>query len=220
MKTIMISNPPLLPPSALRLSQLDRRHEVGIVCVGDSVTGYNNFEEPWPLRTYPDFLQQLVCEQVSEKVVLNAGQAGALSETAPKQTAECLRLFPNSTDFVLGFGTNDLCRVEETEIAQVSEATIANMSAAIRVALEAGKQVTVFNVPHLNAKLFGKGTVARSRRMREYHNGKLAAFCAALPVRLADVCSRLQDEHFADALHPNEAGAKLIAETIAAVMFD
>ncbi len=31
---------------------------------------------------------------------------------------------------------------------------------------------------------------------------------------LADICSRLKDEHFADELHPNVEGAKLIAEEV------
>jgi len=35
---------------------------------------------------------------------------------------------------------------------------------------------------------------------------------------MADICSNLRDEHFADELHPNEAGAKIIAEEIVKVL--
>lgn len=35
-----------------------------------------------------------------------------------------------------------------------------------------------------------------------------------LDLPLADICSRLRDEHIGDELHPNEAGAKIIAEEI------
>jgi lysophospholipase L1-like esterase len=35
---------------------------------------------------------------------------------------------------------------------------------------------------------------------------------------LADICSRLKDEHFADELHPNAEGAKIIAEEVFKVL--
>jgi lysophospholipase L1-like esterase len=35
---------------------------------------------------------------------------------------------------------------------------------------------------------------------------------------LADICSRLHDEHFGDNLHPNAEGAKIIAEQVFAVL--
>jgi hypothetical protein len=37
------------------------RADVDIVCVGDSLTGWNNFGPAggWPYATYPDFLQEL-----------------------------------------------------------------------------------------------------------------------------------------------------------------
>ena len=33
-------------------------------------------------------------------------------------------------------------------------------------------------------------------------------------IPLADICSRLRDEHFGDELHPDDAGAKIIAEEV------
>ena len=37
------------------------RNSIDVVCVGDSITGWNNFGAvtEWPYRTYPEFLQQL-----------------------------------------------------------------------------------------------------------------------------------------------------------------
>ena len=53
-----------------------------------------------------------------------------------------------------------------------------------------------------------------SRHLRDYHNRRLAVYCHMENVPLADVCQLLKDEHFDDGLHPNAAGAKIIAEAI------
>ncbi len=53
---------------------------------------------------------------------------------------------------------------------------------------------------------------------RDYHNGRLRAYCDEQRIPLADICSRLQDEHFGDALHPNGAGARIIAEEVFRVL--
>jgi hypothetical protein len=36
--------------------------------------------------------------------------------------------------------------------------------------------------------------------------------------RMTDICSQLKDEHFADELHPNDAGAKMIADEVFRVL--
>ena len=43
-----------------------------------------------------------------------------------------------------------------------------------------------------------------------------AAFEAGIP--LADICRLLRDEHFGDELHPNDRGAKIIAEAVFQVL--
>jgi lysophospholipase L1-like esterase len=61
--------------------------------------------------------------------------------------------------------------------------------------------------------------VARELRgKREYHNTRLKEFCDGRGIPLADICSRLHDEHFGDELHPNEEGAKIIAEEVFKVL--
>jgi lysophospholipase L1-like esterase len=206
----MSSDFPLPSRGALWFLQVDGPRKVDIVCVGDSLTGYNNFGSVWPLPTYPDFLQEMLRRDGGLEIVLNGGQAGEWSDGAPSLTRQYLGLFPRSTHFIIGFGTNDLARLDEDEMDATSTTIIEHLGDAIALAEIAGKKVVAFNVPHLNGRLFGKGTVARSRRMREYHNGRLAAFCAAKGIPLADVCSRLADEHFADALHPSAAGTKMV----------
>ncbi len=203
---------------ALRLSEVRGERRIDIVCVGDSLTGYNNFGEPWPLLTYPDFLQEMLRSDGSPLTIINGGQAGERSDRALTFTEWYLRLFPGSIHFIIGFGTNDLSRLDEDEAKELTPRIIDNLDAAIRLARQAGKKIMAFNVPHLNSTLFGKGTIARSRRIREYHNDNLAAYCAANQVPLADICSMLKDEHFADGLHPNEAGARLMAEVVHAVL--
>lgn len=49
---------------------------------------------------------------------------------------------------------------------------------------------------------------------RDYHNAKLNEYCDRGGIQLADICSRLRDEHFADELHPNGAGARIIAKAV------
>ena len=52
------------------------------------------------------------------------------------------------------------------------------------------------------------------RRQRAYHNERSKEFCQEEQISLVDICSRLKDEHFADELHPNAEGAKIIAEVV------
>ena len=54
--------------------------------------------------------------------------------------------------------------------------------------------------------------VRELREKRDYHNARLSEYCGEQGIPLADICSRLHDEHFADNLHPNAVGARIIAE--------
>ncbi len=53
---------------------------------------------------------------------------------------------------------------------------------------------------------------------RDYHNRRLRAHCGENRIRLADICARLHDQHLGDALHPNGAGATIIAEEVFGVL--
>ena len=54
--------------------------------------------------------------------------------------------------------------------------------------------------------------------MRDYHNDRLRADCLENQVPIVDIASKLRDEHFADELHPNEAGAQVIAGEVFRVL--
>ncbi len=53
---------------------------------------------------------------------------------------------------------------------------------------------------------------------REYHNARLREFCDRNVIPLADIHSHLRDDHFGDELHPNEAGARIIAQRVFEVL--
>ena len=182
------------------------------MCAGDSITGWNNFGRvtSWPNRTYPEFLQRL-CEP-SGLMVANGGIAGEVSQNGIGQVQEYLELFPNARYFVVGYGTNDLGiwpRVEQT-----SPRIIENLDRMVTAIRDGGREPMLLNVPQANESLFPRHDAEDLHRMRDYHNDRLRAYCVRGRVPLADICSKLRDEHFADELHPNEKGAQIIAEEV------
>jgi lysophospholipase L1-like esterase len=188
------------------------RTAVDVVCLGDSLTGWNNFgpADSWPYRTYPDFLQEL-CVPLGLRIA-NGGIAGEISDRGPKQVQDYLELFPHARYFVMGMGTNDLATWADTEAT--SRKIIDNLGQMVRAVRDGGKQTVLFNVPNANVGLFPPRVARTLLDEREYHNPRLKEFCAAWGIPLADVCSKLRDEHFGDELHPNAEGAKIIAEAV------
>jgi lysophospholipase L1-like esterase len=57
-----------------------------------------------------------------------------------------------------------------------------------------------------------------NRAKRDYRDPQLKSFCDAHGIPLADICCLLRDEHFGDELHPNDRGAKIIAEAVFQVL--
>jgi lysophospholipase L1-like esterase len=49
---------------------------------------------------------------------------------------------------------------------------------------------------------------------RDDHNPRLKASCEEHGIPIADICCLLRDEHFGDELHPNDRGARIIAEAV------
>jgi lysophospholipase L1-like esterase len=192
------------------------RIAVDIVCAGDSLTGWNNFGPAvqWPYRTYPDFLQEL-CDPLGLRVA-NGGIAGEISDNGPQQVRDYLELLPNAPYFVFGMGTNDLGTWPDTE--STSRRIIGNLGRMAQMVLDRGKQPILFNVPHVNERAFPPRFARDIHAKRDYHNPQLKAFCDEHGIPLADICSLLQDEHFGDELHPNDRGAKIIAEAVFQVL--
>lgn len=185
------------------------RLAVDIVCAGDSLTGWNNFgpASSWPYRTYPEFLQRLVGLRVA-----NGGIAGEISDNGPQQVRDYLGLFLNARYFIIGFGTNDLGTWPDLEAT--SRRIIANLDQMVRAVVEQAKQPLLFNVPHANEAMFSPWMARELHEKRDYHNARLKEYCEQQQIPLADICARLRDEHFGDELHPNDHGAKIIAEEV------
>ena len=192
------------------------RMGIDVVCAGDSLTGWNN-EGPvgyWPYPCYPQFLQEL-CTPLGLKIA-NGGIAGEISRNGVGQVRDYLGLFPNARYFVIGYGTNDLGMWPDTE--RTSQQIIENLDQMVHAVIEHGQQPMLFNVPYANESAFTPSIARELHQKRDYHNGRLRAYCDGHGIPLADICARLRDEHFADELHPNAAGAKIIAEEVFKVL--
>lgn len=185
---------------------------VDVVCAGDSLTGWNNYGEArlWPLPTYPQFLQEM-CAPPGLRIV-NGGVAGETSDNGMQQVKTYLEMFPHSRFFIIGFGTNDLASWAGVE--SVSEGIIDNLDHMVRSVRSLSRQPILLNVPYVNESMFPQRTARELRIKRDYHNSKLKEYCGRAGVPLTDICGHIRNEHFADELHPNETGARVIAEKV------
>ena len=127
-----------------------------------------------------------------------------------------LALFPNARYFVFGIGTNDLGTWPDT--AATSKRIIGNLGRMVQAVRNQGKQAVLFNVPNVNEAMFLPYVIKELREKRDYHNARLSEYCGEQGIPLADICSRLHDEHFADNLHPNATGARIIAVKVFQVL--
>lgn len=188
------------------------RSNVAVVCAGDSITGWNNFGLPsdWPYPTYPQFLQEL-CEPLG-LLIANGGIAGEISANGVGQVRDYLVLFPHARYFIIGYGTNDLGTWPD--LRGTSEQIINNLGRMAAAVREQGKRAILFNVPYANESYFPPQVALDTHQRRDYHNLRLEEYCDEKEIPLVDICSRLRDRHFGDELHPNETGAKIIAEEV------
>ncbi len=188
------------------------RLSADLVCAGDSITGWNNFGvvRDWPYHTYPEFLQRL-CEPLGVTVA-NGGIAGEVSPKGLEQVQDYLDLFPNANYFVVGYGTNDLGMWPYIE--RTSPMIIDNLDRMVQAIRDGGRQPILLNVPYANESIFPRRIAQELHANRDYHNDKLKAYCLKHQIPWVDIASKLRHEHFADELHPNDAGAKVIAEEV------
>lgn len=193
-----------------------RAAEIDVVSAGDSITGWNNFGPPdqWPFPTYPRFLQVLASPRGLR--IADCGIAGEVSANGLGHVARHLDLFPHSRYFVVGFGTNDLGLADHYE--EASRHVIANLARMVEAIRQSGKQPVLLGVPHVKESLFVAHEARRLHEGREYHNGHLRAFCRRESIPLADICPVLGDDDFGDHVHPNEHGARRIAEVVFGVL--
>ena len=88
----------------------------------------------------------------------------------------------------------------------------------VRAIRDGGRQPILFNVPYANESMFPRVVAKYLHRKRDYHNERLAAYCGDNQIPLVDIASKLQDEHFADELHPNDEGAQVTAQEVYRVL--
>ena len=149
--------------------------------------------------------------------IANGGIAGEISDNGPQQVREYLDLFPNARYFVCGMGTNDLGTWPDTE--STSRRIIDNLDRMAQLVRGRGKKPILFNVPHANEWMFPAHIATEIHNKRDYHNPpRLKAFCDEHGIPMADICSSLRAEHFGDTLHPNDLGARIIAEVVFQVL--
>ena len=104
------------------------------------------------------------------------------------------------------------------EVERTSPRIIENLHRMVRAIRDSGRQPILLNVPYANESMFPRRVAEDLHRMRDYHNECLTAHCLENHVPLVDIASKLRDEHFADELHPNEAGAQVIATEVFRVL--
>ncbi|MEI6058754.1 MAG: SGNH/GDSL hydrolase family protein [archaeon] len=200
-------------------SSRDFRNKVNVVCVGDSITGYNNWDDKssWISQTYPEFLPEQLERRGKDLVVANCGMAGELSDDGLRRVERFLAMFPKSRYFVIGYGTNDLAN--HIDVGVVSESIVTNIDSVVEGVFRAGKKSVLLNVPYVNEICFPVGVAAYYHERRDFYNSKLAAYASKRKISLVDICSKLQNGHyFIDELHPNISGAKVIAGEVADVL--
>ena len=192
------------------------RLAVDVVCAGDSLTGWNNFgpANSWPFPTYPRFLQEK-CGPLELRVA-DGGIAGEVSDNGLGHVRRYLDLFPNSRYFIIGFGTNDLGTWPDLE--STSRRIIENLDKMVHAVRDQEKLPMLFNVPYANESILSPHIAEDTHEKRDYHNERLAEYCQQNEVPLTDICTHLRDEHLGDELHPNEAGARVIAEEVFGVL--
>lgn len=192
------------------------RKSIDLVCAGDSITGWNNFGAVsyWPYPTYPEFLQHK-CESLGLRIA-NGGIAGEISQNGIGQVWDYLELFPGARYFIVGYGTNDLGTWPDLEAT--SSQIIENLDQMVSAVLEHGRKPILLNVPYANESVLPPEVAQDTHRRRDYHNLRLEEFCDRRELPLVNICSHLRDGHFGDELHPNEAGARVIAEEVYKVL--
>jgi lysophospholipase L1-like esterase len=104
------------------------------------------------------------------------------------------------------------------EVEGTSPRIIENLDGMVRTIRDDGRQPVLLNVPYANESMFPRPLAEDLHRMRDDHNERLATYCGANRIPIADVASKLKDEHFADELHPNEEGARGIAQEVFRVL--
>ena len=199
-----------------------------IICLGDSITGWNNRYGLERVRLnsqfYPAFLEKILNGEGIKNPVINAGFDGAKSEEFPTLFDEYNAMYPKSRYFVIEFGANDFYQDGFTD--ETGACILKYFSSVIKGVKDAGKIPIVLN----NYGMASKSPIAlNSCRMAfkqkeieqiTKHNDNLAAKCQEQSVHCVDLYSKISSEHLLDGVHPNEQGSRIIAQEAAKVIIE
>jgi lysophospholipase L1-like esterase len=182
------------------------RTSVGVVCAGDSITGWNNFRVvgDWPYRTHPEFLRRL--SETLGLTVANGGIAGEISGNGLGQVRDYVCLFPNARYFVIGYGTNDLGMWPDVE--RTSPRIIEDLDGMVPAVREGGRQPVLLNVPYANESMFPRPLAEDLHRKRDYHNERLAAYCRDGRIPLVALASKLRTSTSPTSCTPTRKGRR------------
>ena len=145
--------------------------------------------------------------------IANGGIAGEISDNGPQQVQDYLALFPNARYFVIGMGTNDLGTWPDTEAT--SKRIIGNLGKMVQAVQDRGQAGHPFqraqrqrgHVPaRPSPRNYARSGITTTRRLKE--------FCERARHPVGRHLLAADDEHFADELHPNAEGAKIIAKAV------
>lgn len=187
---------------------------VEILCVGDSLTGWNNFGAPstWPFRCYPEFLQAQLHEAGFPQRVANAGMAGEVSKNGPGALWHFLDLFPRARWVVIALGGNDFSWAADS--GHTSQEVLANLDRMVAMVRQRGSTPLLFEVTPVGEGPFRSVVAGLTPAVIEAHNQALRRFGAENGVRLVPTGDRLRPELLGDGVHPTDEGARAVARAV------
>jgi len=176
-----------------------------IICLGDSLTEGSR-DERW--RGYPIELELLLYSRHGQNWnCINAGVAGEISIEVYKRAYDVVRGYPEAAELVLLVGTNDAKMQVRTPPDRYSE----HVEAILRIAQRFDKVSYLCTIPDLSG--FGAPDFCDQEMIDEY-NEYLQAIAAGWKISLVDL-RELPDSCYADGVHMNNSGYKMIAEKVA-----
>ena len=172
------------------------RTAVDVVCAGDSLTGWNNFG---PARHLA--LSALIRNSSKNSAYRWAcGSPMAASRARSATTGRSRWWTTWHFSPIPAISSSAWARMTwergptRKRRARGSSAILGRWS---RLVSGSGQEAVLFNVPNANESMFPPAVAQELREKRDYHNARLKEFCGEQGIPLADICSRLQDEHFA-----------------------
>lgn len=186
---------------------------VRIACIGDSITYGLNIEDP-DEDSYPNQLQMLLTDQYL--VNPNLGRSGAAIWRSSPLPYNSTIQFKDAKDWVADIqvvclGSNDTVnQINDSFKEQFIEDYLTLLSDLKKNSPTA--KTFVCEIP----PIFGADNVVFAERVPEINNliTEVANRFGATVIDLNTPFDSREDLFFSDGLHPNEAGAGLIAETV------